>query len=397
MKNNELNKSLKIGTTFVITYIASYYMRNLLGVLTPAMLETGIYTKEVIGRMSSAYMIAYALGQLVNGSFGDRLNTKTMIVSGLFITGLSSVAISLFKPTGVQTAFFAVMGYGLSMLRGPMMKVISENTVPKHARIICAFFSCASFMGAFFAGLLAAVCEWKETFFVAGVIVLIIAAAAYTVIRLLEKRKLIITKYNGGKQNILAVFKINNFIFYMVVGMIVEIAGTSINFWIPTYLTEHLGINADAANMIFVLKSVLQAAAPFIAIAIYNRVKNGIKIVKLSFLVSCLLFSGMIFADNRWLILIQFITALFVSGFASAMIWSVYIPSLNSTGRVSGANGILDCSGYVGAGAANLLFSNLIDAISWNGIVGIWALIMLFGFLTAQIKETRNKHRWKCQ
>ena len=64
MQRSETSKSWKIGSTCVITYIASYYMRNLLGVLTPQMLETGNFTKEWLGLLSSSYMIFYAIGQL---------------------------------------------------------------------------------------------------------------------------------------------------------------------------------------------------------------------------------------------------------------------------------------------------------------------------------------------
>ena len=146
MKSKEVSKSWKIGSTCVITYIASYYMRNLLGVLTPQMLETGEFTKEWVGLLSSSYMLFYAIGQLVNGVLGDRISTKDMIVVGLLITGFSSVCFAFSLGTLLSVICFALLGYGLSMLRGPMMKMISENTLESHARVICAFFSSASFI-----------------------------------------------------------------------------------------------------------------------------------------------------------------------------------------------------------------------------------------------------------
>ncbi|UKI36341.1 MAG: hypothetical protein L6V93_20915 [Clostridiales bacterium] len=41
-------------------------------------------------------------------------------------------------------------GFGLSMLRGPLVKTISENTIPKHARNICIGFSAAGLCGPLF-------------------------------------------------------------------------------------------------------------------------------------------------------------------------------------------------------------------------------------------------------
>ena len=40
----EYKKALKIGTVSIFSYIASYYMRHILGVSTPGMLESGLFT-----------------------------------------------------------------------------------------------------------------------------------------------------------------------------------------------------------------------------------------------------------------------------------------------------------------------------------------------------------------
>ena len=39
------------------------------------MLENG-YTEEYIGKASSLYFIAYAIGQLINGAIGDKVKAK---------------------------------------------------------------------------------------------------------------------------------------------------------------------------------------------------------------------------------------------------------------------------------------------------------------------------------
>ena len=390
MQSKELSKSWKIGSTCVITYIASYYMRNLLGVLTPQMLETGEFTKEWVGLLSSSYMLFYAIGQLVNGALGDRFSTKNMIVTGLLITGFSSICFAFSFGTILPVICFAFLGYGLSMLRGPMMKMISENTPEKHARVICAFFSSASFIGAFVAGLFAAIFRWKMAFIAAGTVIFVIALGAYIVITGLEKKKMIAkTGFCENKRDILGVFKADKFIFYIMISMLVEITSTSINFWIPAYLTENLGFSNNAANMIFTVKSILRAASPFIAIAIYGYVKDEIKIIKYSFLVSGVFLIAMLFAKNAWVNILFFFVSLTVSGFAAAVLWSIYIPSLKSTGKVSSANGILDCSGYVGAAMANMIFASMADKMGWNAVVILWSVIMMLGFVLAVFEHIK--------
>ena len=70
MKKDAVNAAL-IGAVCIISYIVSYYMRNVLSVLTPDMLETGRFTKSYIGMLSSSYFVSYAVGQLINGIAGD--------------------------------------------------------------------------------------------------------------------------------------------------------------------------------------------------------------------------------------------------------------------------------------------------------------------------------------
>lgn len=123
-------KAFVIGGVSVATYVFNYVLRNMLSVLTPFMLreDATAYTVEYIALLSSLYMAFYAAGQLFNGVLGDRFSPKAMVLLGLLGGGAVSAAFP-FLPHGVlQMLCFAVLGYGLSMVRGPLMKIISENT-----------------------------------------------------------------------------------------------------------------------------------------------------------------------------------------------------------------------------------------------------------------------------
>lgn len=394
MENKEFKKALTIGSICITSYIVSYYMRNVLGVLTPEMLETGRYTKEYIGLLSSLYFLVYAAGQLVNGVIGDMINPKKMVSCGLVLSGAASAMFIVLEVKWFQMLCFGLLGFGLSMIRGPLMKIISENTLPKHSRNICVFFSAASFLGSFIASFFALVFEWKTAFVVSGAIAVMVAVAAYVLISSLEKRGLV--KYRLQKENKLAgmfsVFKIEKFMFYMFVGMLVEIATASINFWTPTYLAENLHFSNDSANLIFSIMSAIKVIAPFIALGLIKIFgEKDIQIVKYSFLLSAIFFVLMVFCQNAWVNILLFLAAKISAGCASAMLWSIYIPSLGKTGKVSSVNGILDCAGYVAAGIANAIFGFIVDIISWNGIIYIWSGLMLSGFAVAFIVNLKNR------
>ena len=79
-KSKELSKTLQIGITCVCAYLVRYYMANILSVTSPDILQAGAFTKEFIGLLASAYMLAYASGQLINGVVGDIVKPKIILI-----------------------------------------------------------------------------------------------------------------------------------------------------------------------------------------------------------------------------------------------------------------------------------------------------------------------------
>jgi sugar phosphate permease len=93
------------------------------------MLLTGDFTIEHIANLSATYMLLYAAGQLVNGFLGDVFSPKNMVSIGLFVSGGSFLVFPFISGEMLQIVCFAGFGFGLSMLRGPLMKIISADFV----------------------------------------------------------------------------------------------------------------------------------------------------------------------------------------------------------------------------------------------------------------------------
>ena len=187
MVKSENKKALSIGLICVSTYLVNYYLRNLLGVMTPTLTEIGFFTNEFAGLLSSVYMLFYAGGQLINGILGDRLSPKRMVFIGIAAASLATIAFPFVGNSFVHMIFFALLGFGLSMVHGPLMKIISENTTPNKARTICVFFSFASFAGPLVASLFAMISNWIWTYLVAGIFALTIAVLSYVFLTIMEK------------------------------------------------------------------------------------------------------------------------------------------------------------------------------------------------------------------
>ena len=391
---SEGKKAWSIGVVTIGTYIINYYLRNLLSIFTPSLLETGKYTVEHIALMSSTYMLFYAIGQLINGILGDMLSPKKMIFWGNALAGLSMIAFPFVPFKFVQIALFALLGFSLSMERGPLMKIISENTVPEHARLICVFFSFAGFVGPLIVSLLAMIFEWNMAFVIAGAVAIAGAVVAFFKIADMEKKGTVIYRTSVGRSigSVFDVFKIENFIYYRIIACLVEIACSSISFWIPTYLTENLMFDKVTANSIFSGISTARAFMPFVALYIFRILREkDAPMMYVCFVITTVFFVGMMLADNKWLSIFYLVIAMLSISCISSLLWSIYIPSLGKTGKVSSANGVLDCSGYAAAAVANILFANVMAKVSWNGVFLLWASIGVIGFVSTVIVRAKKK------
>ena len=385
-----LRSAFAIGSVCVLTYLMSYYMRNLLSVVTPQLLNTAEYTEESAALLSSVYMIVYAAGQLVNGTIGDYLKPKYMVLAGYLLGG---TALTLFPllPTGLPQVFcFALLGFGFSMLRGPLVKTISENTLPGHARVCCVFLSVSGYFGPLLASLFSLFFDWRTVFSASGVIAFATGVGAFLCLTLLEKKGVIRPyvreasreKKETGLGAIFSVFRIPGFPAYMVIGIVTEIIGTSVSFWIPTFFHQHLGFSEGVSGLIYSGVSLGKSVAPFACLLLFRLFgEDDTRLMRTMFCVSLGSFLLMLVVPFRWCQILLLLLALMSNSCAASALWTIYIPGLAKSGRVSGANGVLDGTGYLCASAANLMFAAVMRQAGWIGTIGTWAAVALAGIV----------------
>ncbi len=140
--------------------------------------------------------------------------------------------------------------------------------------------------------------------------------------------------------------------------------------------------------------TVIKAIAPFLTLAVLKLFKdNELKMINWSFLLGAIFFAGMIFIKNPIVNVALMLFARMAIGFASTILWSIYIPAQSKSGLVSTVNGVLDFSGYAIAAVANIIFSYTMSFLDWNGIIIIWSLMMLsgsFASIIVKIKESKK-------
>lgn len=380
------------GFVGILSYTTGYVVRYLLSVSQPAMLETGAYTAGFLGVLSALLLISYAAGQLVSGFLGDAIHARYMVLIGLSATGLSNIVFSFTHLTWLQAACFVVMGLSLSMLRGPITKMISESLDKDRAQFICTLLLVFSHLGPLIASMLALIFRWQRLFLYAGCFTLCVGIFAFFAITSFEKRGWISFRASQrtGFAAYKGLFRIDGFVFFMIIGGVTEIANTAITFWLPTYFSDALALGESTAQLLNSVAAILTTAAPFITLMIYRLIKKReIYLLRGIFPVAILSFAAMIFVHGTLSKIVLLLVGKTALSFSETVLWSIYVPSMGATGRVSSISGVIDCAGYIAAATATFTFGQFAGA-NWTVVLSIWAGIAVVGFVAACIRK-QNK------
>ena len=395
--SEKVKNALFLGVLCSVSYLAVYIARNILGAVTPQMQESGIFATEsemteYIGGASSLYFIFYAIGQLINGVIGDKIKAKYMMTLGLLFAGVTNLVFSLIltaETAGVAQVVYALTGFFLSMIYGPMTKVVAENVEQKYVARCSLGYTFASFFGSPMAGVLAAVMAWQGVFAVSSGALFLMAIAVFVFFLLFEKRGIV--KYNqykiektettGGGVKVLLKHQIVKF---SLVSILTGVVRTSVVFWLTAYISDYLQFSSQTAPGIYSVATLGISTSAFIAVFVFERLERNMdKTLLLMFGLSAVFFLGAFFIKEPSINIIMMVLAIIAANCSATMLWSIYCPSLRDTGMVSGATGFLDFLSYMAAAVANVVFANAVSAIGWGNLILVWCGLMVLGVVVA--------------
>ena len=383
--NQKAKNAVYIGVLCSVSYLAVYVARNILGAVTPQMVEGG-YSEVYIGSCSSLFFFAYAVGQLINGAIGDRIKGKWMICMGLLGAGLMNLLFARLagKPLGA-TAVYGLTGYFLSMIYGPMTKIVSENTEPIYATRCSLGYTFASFFGSPAAGALAAVLVWQEVFMASSVLLMIMTVIAFACFTAFERKGIVkYGQYERAQKGNVKVLLKHQIVKFSLISILTGIVRTSVVFWLATYISQFLGFSPQLSAGIYTVATLVISLTAFISVFIYEKLGHDMdKTILLMFSASAVFFCLTYFVRLPVVNVAMIVLAIMSSNGAASMLWSRYCPSLRDTGMVSSATGFLDFLSYMAAATANLIFANAATTIGWGNLILVWMCLMILGVVIA--------------
>lgn len=388
-------KAVKIGSLCFLAYLAVYIAKNILGTVTPSMMNAG-FTDSAIHTAKAVYFYTYAVGQLINGAIGDKIKAKYMMSFGLALSGVSNFVFAQINlhneilgemPVAAYVAY-ACTGFFLAMIYGPMTKIVSENTEMPYTTRCSLGYTVASYLGSPAAGIFAAIFAWQTAFSASSIALVIMAALVFFFFTLFEKKGIITygrfkaqKKSDGGKGSIKQLFE-RQIVKFAIIAMITGTIRTTLVTNLSEYFATRLSFSSDAAPLAFSLATLGIASSSFIVIFIYEKIGHNLdKTLLIMFTSAAIFFTLTYFITAPYVNIVLIVLAIMSSNGAATMLWSRYCPSLRDTGIVSGVTGFLDFLSYIAAGTMDLVTPHIVHSVAWDGMMLVCLGFMLVGIV----------------
>lgn len=390
IKNYNKKPIIILGGSCFLAYAVCYITRYVLSIALPQIVDAGVFTKIELGKMGSALLICYGLGQLVNGFLGNRVNPRYMVSLGLLLSGILTILFPFVSSFFISVAIWGVCGFLCSMLWGPMSRRVGENTDYNTGRLLLSALCVASYIGNWgayilsYAGVWSG--DWKNTFFISGIISIVSSVVWFFSDLLNEKNLVHETKVFSSDQKKLVINL--SFVLMIVVTMVNGVVRNALSFWMPTLILDNLQMGLEISTLLSMLLPVANIAGAFLSQYFVKFVKgNYIILCSILFFISAVMFLIVLLLSGIYGVVC--VVALFLaSAVMSAvhnLIFSSYMLTFKDTGKLSGVTGFFDFMSYLTASVASPFFAK-----SQFVSMSICFAIMVLGLLCSYFAQYKR-------
>ncbi|MEZ4372504.1 MAG: MFS transporter [Polyangiaceae bacterium] len=174
------------GVTW-LSYASYYVGRKGLSVAKKTMHDQLGVSTYAFASIETAYLVAYSIGQFVNGLLGDKLGARRLIGLGML---LSAACVALFGSVSAGIlfgVFFTINGFAQSSGWPGNNRAMAEWTTPKNRGTVMAFWATCYMVGSiaanFMASRLLGLYGWRAAFHGPAIWLVIVAALVLFFVR----------------------------------------------------------------------------------------------------------------------------------------------------------------------------------------------------------------------
>lgn len=399
-------KEIKRGGFFIfllgmMAYTFSYVGRMNFSACLNSMVGAGLFTMEFGGYISTAYMITYGSGQLLNGIFGRYLPSKPMVFGGLFGAGCMNLLMGIVGDKFAIMTVWALNGLFMSMLWAPIIKAFAEWIEEKDRKSYTVYLSVSIPLGTILSYLIPAIClkdgSYNSVFVISsgflffaafvwlfGMVVL----KKYTKYMdgIFSKRKQVLIEAVGTKLSLGSItFKYA--LFAVMIGVMFNGAlKDALTAWVPSYICTTFSLSDSFSATISIIIPLVTVFGAFVAVRVDKKFFNNELHTSASmFFVSFVSILPIMLTSRIGGEIGGAITTLLLAVAISSM-WGVNTMFLSIVpyrfadfGMASSVTGLLNAFAYFSSALCSSLYGIIANGGGWNTVVIVWILIAFVG------------------
>ncbi len=390
------------GRVFAIAWMsyASFYLcRVNLAVALPAIQADFGWNAGTVGLIGGTFLWVYALGQLINGTLGQKANARWFVGAGMLVSALCNVAFGFSGTLWVMLALWGINGWVQSMGWGPIMKTVAAWFDPRRRGRISALFSPCFLLGHLTAwaggGWLADNLGWRYAFWLPAVIFGAIGVVWLAGIRStpreaeFEATEGRATGANVTVRQILgSMLSTPRLRWAALTCVFASMIKDGLNLWAPTFLVDALGMPVQGAALTASVLPLFGLCGSFLAgwaSDRFFRSREAPGIMGLSLATAAAMIGFVLLGSGRslWIaVALLGVCGLAVYGINSLLLTSLPL-SFSAEGSAGAVAGFLDFASYVGGGISALAVGQLLAGPGWSAVFLYWLAATTVAFMAA--------------
>ena len=398
----------RIFSMLWLAYASFYLGRVNLAIALPAIQETLGFSAVQVGWIGSVFFWVYAVGQLVNGTLGDRIASRLFVALGLLGTALLNGAFGMVSSLGLMMLLWGANGIFQSMGWGPIVRTASMWSLPGQRAKLSAILGTSFVVGALVSWgvsgqILQMTSHYAWVFWIPAMYLALLAVLWYIRIPNHPKDVGLAEVFDTGAglrpantapktmwadtkrfllQKPLALLAVTT----MFQGMIKD----GINMWVPIMLVQsfELGIGRAAGFSLFIPSmGFLGVLGASYLLQVFGSDER--RTLLWLFMAGAAAAAGTAFGfagGPLRLSLFLGLCAALING-TNVLLLSSIPMAFGRRGKASTLAGFLDFSSYVGAGFMALVTGVVASRFGWPAVVGTWSLLFCLGWLSLWINN----------
>ena len=383
--------------TVWITYSAFYLCRVNMSIAVPGIMDEYGYSKTAMGGVMTALLIAYAIGQFVNGQLGDKFGARRLITLGILVSAILNIAFGFSPGITVMIAIWALNGYFQSMGWAPSVKTIA-NWFPPRLRgraggILGTSYQIGNAYSWALAGFITGMLGWRWAFFVPAIIFLVFGIHWYIRGRdapeevglssLEDETRGAMSQPQRdehlGFKHTLRLVVVDRRIWIVAFALLfLNIVRYGFISWAPTYMVEvqraTISIAAYKAIALPLAGSLGALCAGWLSDKYFQLRRAPVAGIML-FLLGVFVWLYPQLPPESWgLSLLCLLLIGFVTYGPHVLIVTTMPMDLGSRKASSSVTGFVDGFGYIGAGLTGVFSGWLVDNYNWNVAFYFWVI-----------------------